>query len=150
MHGAMPMRLAPARSASSSTIVADLPPSSRNSRFIVAAPFSMIRLPTVVEPVNEMRSTFGDSVELLAHEVVRRRHHVDHARRDVGLLGDEPAETGRVERRVGRRLEHHGVAGGQRLADLVDRDLERVVPRHDRAHDADRLPPDLPPGHLVR
>ena len=29
---------------------------------MVAAPFSMIRLPTTVEPVNEMRSTFGDSV----------------------------------------------------------------------------------------
>ena len=43
-------------------MVADLPPSSRNRRFIVAAPFSMIRLPTAVEPVNEIRSTFGDSV----------------------------------------------------------------------------------------
>ena len=29
---------------------------------MVAAPFSMIRLPTVVEPVNEIMSTFGDSV----------------------------------------------------------------------------------------
>ena len=28
----------------------------------MAAPFSMIRLPTAVEPVNEMRSTFGESV----------------------------------------------------------------------------------------
>ena len=43
-------------------MVADLPPSSRNRRFIVAAPFSMIRLPTAVDPVNEMRSTLGDSV----------------------------------------------------------------------------------------
>ncbi len=50
------------KSASSSTIVADLPPSSRKSRFIVAAPFSMIRCPTAVDPVNEIRSTFGDSV----------------------------------------------------------------------------------------
>ena len=52
--------LAPSRSASSSTMAADLPPSSRNSRFIVAAPFSMIRRPTAVEPVKEMRSTLGD------------------------------------------------------------------------------------------
>ncbi len=29
---------------------------------MVAAPFSMIRLPTTVDPVNEIRSTFGDSV----------------------------------------------------------------------------------------
>ncbi len=62
MHGAMPIAHADPRSASSSTMVADLPPSSRNSRFNVAAPFSMIRRPTAVEPVNEIRSTFGDSV----------------------------------------------------------------------------------------
>ncbi|CNJ04177.1 Uncharacterised protein [Mycobacterium tuberculosis] len=62
MHGAMPTMQAVPKSASSSTIVADLPPSSRNSRFMVAAPFSMIRLPTTVEPVNEIRSTFGDNV----------------------------------------------------------------------------------------
>ncbi len=43
-------------------MVADLPPSSRKRRFIVAAPFSMIRLPTTVEPVKEIRSTLGDSV----------------------------------------------------------------------------------------
>ena len=29
---------------------------------MVAAPFSMMRLPTGVEPVNEIRSTFGESV----------------------------------------------------------------------------------------
>ena len=58
----MPIMQASGRSASSSTIVADLPPSSRNRRFIVAAPFSMIRFPTAVEPVKEIRSTFGESV----------------------------------------------------------------------------------------
>ena len=36
--------------------------------------------------------------ELLADEVVRRGDDVDDAGRDVGLLGDEPAEPGRVER----------------------------------------------------
>ena len=51
-----------AKSASSSTMVADLPPSSRKVRLSVAPPFSMIRLPTAVDPVNEIRSTFGDSV----------------------------------------------------------------------------------------
>ncbi len=29
---------------------------------MVAAPFSMMRCPTAVEPVNEIMSTFGDSV----------------------------------------------------------------------------------------
>ena len=62
--------------------------------------------------------------------------------RDVGLLGDEPADARRVPRRVGRGLEDHGVAGGERLADLLDRDLEREVPRHDRADDARGLPHD--------
>ena len=47
------------KSVSSRMMSADLPPSSRNSRFRVGAPFSMIRRPTAVEPVNEMRSTRG-------------------------------------------------------------------------------------------
>jgi hypothetical protein len=42
-HAPMPMRVAKPRSASSRTIVADLPPSSRKVRFMVAAPFSMMR-----------------------------------------------------------------------------------------------------------
>jgi hypothetical protein len=40
---AMPIMAAPATSASSSTIVADLPPSSRKRRLRVAPPFSMMR-----------------------------------------------------------------------------------------------------------
>ena len=62
MHTIEPLGTAVAKSASSSTIIADLPPSSRKTRFIVAAPFSMIRLPVTVEPVNEIMSTSGDSV----------------------------------------------------------------------------------------
>ena len=61
-HTDRPMSTADGTSASSSTMVADLPPSSRNRRFNVAAPFSMMRFPTAVEPVNEMRSTLGESV----------------------------------------------------------------------------------------
>jgi hypothetical protein len=45
-----------------------------------------------------------------------------------------------------RRLEHDSVAGAQRLAELVEGDLEREVPRHDRADDADRLTPNLAGG----
>ena len=88
-------------------------------RFMVGAPFAMMRCRSAVEPVNEMRSTRGSIDELLADQVVGRRDDVDDARRDVGLLGDEAAEAGGVPRRVGRRLEDHGVAGGQRLAELV-------------------------------
>ncbi len=50
------------KSASSHTIMADLPPSSRKTRLRVGAPFSMMRLPVAVDPVNEIRSTFGESV----------------------------------------------------------------------------------------
>ena len=50
------------KSASSHTMRADLPPSSRKTRFSVAAPFSMMRLPVTVDPVNEIRSTLGESV----------------------------------------------------------------------------------------
>ena len=146
MHGAMPIMQPSAKSASSSTMVADLPPSSRKRRFIVAAPFSMIRLPTTVEPVNEIRSTFGDSV---SSSPTKWSDAVTTFTTPAGmsvLLGDQPAQAGRVERRVRRRLQHDGVAGCQRLAELLDRDLEREVPRHDRADHADGFPPHLPGG----
>ncbi len=48
--------------------------------------------------------------------------------------------------RVGCRLEHDGVAGGQRLPELADGDLERVVPRDDGADHADRLLDHLLPA----
>ena len=70
-----------------------------------------------------------------------------------------------VPRRVRRRLEDHGVAGGEGLPELVEDHLNREVPGHERAHDPDRLLPDLtrvgrapavddlaqvgPPGKLV-
>ena len=59
---AMPEGTEAAKSASSSTMVADLPPSSRKVRLSVAPPFSMMRMPTAVEPVKEIRSTLGERV----------------------------------------------------------------------------------------
>src|SRR3984885_13009531 len=50
---------APARSASSSTMNADLPPSSRNTFLIVAAASAITLRPVAVEPVNETMSTRG-------------------------------------------------------------------------------------------
>ena len=69
-------------------------------RLSVAPPFSTIRLPTAVDPVNEIRSTFGRQGELLADEVVRGGDHVEDAAREVGLLGHEAAEPRGVPRRV--------------------------------------------------
>src|SRR5690606_3353464 len=45
------------KSASSRTIIADLPPSSNNVFLMVLAAFSITRLPVVVEPVNDTTST---------------------------------------------------------------------------------------------
>ncbi len=50
---------APARSASSSTRNADLPPSSRNTFFSVAAPSAITARPVLVDPVNDTMSTRG-------------------------------------------------------------------------------------------
>ena len=137
-----------AKSASSHTIMADLPPSSRKTRLSVAAPFSMIRLPVAVDPVNEIRSTLGDSVSSSPTRWSDDVTTLTTPGGDVGLLGDEAPEAGGVPGRVGRGLQDHGVARGQDRAHLVERDLDRVVPRHDGADDAHRLLDDAAPaGH---
>ena len=51
----------------------------------------------------------------------------------------EPADLERGERGVLARLEHAGVAHGERRADAAPEDLHRVVPRDDVAGDAVRL-----------
>jgi hypothetical protein len=123
-------------------MVADLPPSSRNSRF------TLFHDPLADGGGAGERDQVDlrGQRELLAHQVIRSGHNVDDTRWDVGVFGDQPAEPGRIERRVGRGLEHHGVAGAQRLTDFVDGDLEREVPRHDRADHPDRFPPNLAGG----
>ena len=65
---------------------------------------------------------------------------VDHTRGDVGVLGDQPAESGCVPRGMGVRLEHDGVAGGQRGPQLVEDDLDREVRRGDGADDTRPVP----------
>ena len=47
------------KSASSRTMAADLPPSSRNTRLSVSLAAAMIRRPVAVEPVNVTTSTSG-------------------------------------------------------------------------------------------
>ena len=60
---------------------------------------------------------------------------VDDARRQVGLLADLGEEQ-RGERGGLGRLEHHGVAAGQRRRDLPRQHQQREVPRDDLAGDA--------------
>ena len=63
---------------------------------------------------------------------------VDDARREAGLL-EQLAEAQRRERRLLGRLQHDGVAAGERDAELPRRHQQREVPRDDLADDADRL-----------
>ncbi len=98
---------------------ADLPPSSRNTFLIVAAPSAITLRPVAVEPVNETMSTRGSLANIAPDAVVAGGDDVDNAGRKVGVLGDEFAEHGRTPRRVGRRLQDDGVAGGQRGPSLA-------------------------------
>ena len=81
-----------------------------------------------------------------AHRVLGRGHDVDHARGDVGLLGDEPPEHRGAPRGVRRRLEHHGVARGQGRPQLGQVDLVGHVPGGDGAHHPGGLAPHPPVG----
>ena len=62
---------------------------------------------------------------------------VDDARRQVGLLADL-REQQRGQRRGLGRLEHHGVAAGERGRDLPGQHQQREVPRDDLAGHAER------------
>ena len=90
------------------------------------------------------RAREGDLVDArVAHQghadlAARTRDDVEHPLGQPGLLR-ELGELERGERRQGRGLEHHGVAGGQRRRDLPRREQERKVPRHDRADHPDGL-----------
>ena len=81
-----------ATSASSSAIAADLPPSSRKTRFSVGAAAAMIARPVAVEPVNDTMSTRGSVASTAATSLERGDDDVEHARRQVGVLGGQPAE----------------------------------------------------------
>ena len=63
---------------------------------------------------------------------------VEHAVRQPRLLA-EPAQEQRAKRRLLGRLQHDRIARDQRRAELPRGDDERIVPRHDRADDAERL-----------
>ena len=79
------------KSASSSTMWADLPPSSSSVFFTVGAPAARIARPVAVEPGE------GDHVhprvgrQRRAHLVGVGDHDVEHPGGDVGLLGDDAA-----------------------------------------------------------
>ena len=65
------------------------------------------------------------------------RHDVEHARRQN--IADQFGKPQRRQRRLFRRLHHHGVAGRQRRAAFAGAEHERMVERNDAADDAARL-----------
>ena len=85
------------------------------------------------------------SGEHLAHRVLCRTQDVDHTGGDVGLVGDQMAQGQRRPRGVGRPLQHHGVASGQRRAEFGQVELDREVVSSDGGHHPHGLPLDPPP-----
>ena len=120
------------KSASSRTIIADLPPSSRNTFLMVSLAAAMILRPVAVDPVKVTTSTSGLVVSGDADRGVGGADHVDDAGRDVGVLGDHLAERQRGQRGVGGGLEHDRAAGGQRRTQLGHRQLVGIVVGDDR------------------
>ena len=64
-------------------------------------------------------------------------HHAQFVRHEG--LADQRGQQGRRLRRQLAGLEHHAVAGGQRRNDRAERQLHRIVPRRNHAHDAQGL-----------
>ena len=124
------------RAASSNTMFAPLPPSSSVRRVPVPASARRIALPTPVEPVNATLSSPGCAARA-APVVPAPGHHVDHARRQVGL-GDQLGEQERRERRGLGGLQHHRVAAREGGRDLPGRHQEGEVPGDDLPHHPER------------
>src|SRR5258705_8087060 len=117
--------------ASSSTIATDLPPSSRNIRFMVSTPCHISSFPTAVDPVMEIMSTRGSVPSSLATSLYGVGTTFTTPAGDVGVLGDQPAHPRGVPRNVRVRFEHNGIAGGKRRPELVEDHLDRKIGRGD-------------------
>ena len=122
--------------ASSKTMFAALPPSSRVSFLRVPATARAIDRPTSVEPVNATLSTSGCSTTARPVSPAPVTMLTTPGGQ-VGLLADL-GEQQRGQRRGLGRLEDDGVAGGQRRGDLPRQHQQREVPRDDLAGDAER------------
>ena len=89
--------------------------------------------------------------QFLADKVIGRRNDVDHSRRNIGALGDEPAQSCCVERACPARASERPCCRLRAPGPASGGDLEREVPRHDGTDNADRFTPHLArgvdPGH---
>ena len=119
-----------------------LPPSSSRTRLrFDSADQARKRRPTSVEPVKATQSMSG--WRPIASPTVSPGP-VTTLRTPSGMPASAPSSAirSRLQRRRRRRLDDDAVAGRQRRTELPGGHLRRVVPRHDRAHDADRLAGD--------
>ena len=94
-------------------------------------------LPTAELPVNVSMSRSGLAVS--ACPVSMSPGTTDSTPSGRPGLGEHLGERVGGQRCLGGGLEHHGAAGQQRRAQLVDRKEQRHVPRDDRADHAHRL-----------
>ena len=126
------------RSASFSTMMAFLPPSSSATRFSPRAASTFTSRPTSFEPVNEIARHIGVPHQRHADVCAGPHHEIQHARRQPGVLEDAHEVDG-AERRITRRLEDHRIAGDQRGQRLPRRDANGKFHGVMQAIDAHRL-----------
>ena len=125
------MLAARSTSASRSTIIGSLPPSSSDAGISRSAAATATLRPVRVEPVKWIMSTFSTSAAPVRagagrdQEDIRRRAALEHrvGEHQVGQRGDLA------------RLQHHRVARHQRRDAVAEAVRERVVPGPDHAHD---------------
>src|ERR1035437_3030893 len=118
------------KSASAKKMFGDLPPSSSEIFFSVAAAARMMILPTSTLPVNAILSTSGCST--IAAPAVSPRPVT--MLRTAGV-GEARRERENRERRLLGRLQHGRAAGAERGRQLPGRHEQRIVPRDDRSEE---------------
>ena len=69
-------------------------------------------------------------------------HEIEHTLRQAGTMQDIDQRPGRTRHQI-CRLDHHGVAIGQRRRNLPGRNCDREIPRRDQADDAQPFAGDL-------
>ena len=123
-------------SASGSTTTGQDAPSSRDSFFTPAS--WVMRVPVAVDPVNEILLTRG-SLTSASPSSPPGPVSTDSTPSGRPASTKHAASAKRGQRGGASRLEHDGVAGGQRRRELVQHQQGRVVERRDGHHHADRL-----------